>query len=93
MPWFLYYMDLFRPVDFRAYTINDAVRAGAEIIKEILNNVNKYCIYENGEILIIEYWSKDSASAKLINVEEPALALEQYYEAERVGLVECSDLG
>ncbi|MGC9136341.1 hypothetical protein [Caldivirga sp.] len=48
-----------------------------------------YCLYDDGKVIVIEYWNKDGASAKLINAEDPPKALFIYYDAERNDFVRC----
>jgi hypothetical protein len=55
MPWFMYRDDLFVPVDIRALTIDEAVSAGLPIARDLLGSVDKYCLYEFGGEVIIEY--------------------------------------
>jgi hypothetical protein len=92
MTWFVYKDDLFIPVDIRALTINDAVRAGLSIAREVLGSVDRYCLYEGGNEGVIEYWRGKELSVKLIYANDPARALMHYYNAERSGLVRCSSV-
>ncbi|MGC8543826.1 MAG: hypothetical protein ACP5NQ_07765 [Vulcanisaeta sp.] len=57
MPWFLYYSDLLIPVSVSGFTIEDVARNGAEIAKGILGDAAAYCLYDDGKVIIIEYWS------------------------------------
>ncbi len=93
MPWFVYYRDLFRAVDLPSpvATVDDAVRVGLKLAKELLGTVHRHCIYEGPNELIIEYWS-DGESVKLIDAEDPVVALEHYYEAEKAGLIKCTNV-
>jgi hypothetical protein len=93
MPWFMYKDDLFIPVEIRALTMDDAVRAGLSIAREVLGVVDRYCLYEVGGEVVIEYWRGRELAVKLIHADDPASALIHYYNAERVGLVKCVDIG
>jgi len=53
---------------------------------------DKYCLYEVGGEVIIEYWRDKELSVKLIYAYDPARALMHYYNAERSGLVKCSSV-
>ena len=88
MPWFLYMNDLFSLVDVKAFTINDAVEVGLKLAGGILGGVDKYCVYEGNNELVIEFWHKDE-SIKLIHSDKPSEAIMRYYDAERNGLVKC----
>ena len=88
MPWFLYVGDLFSRVDVRAFTVSEAVEAGLKLAGGILGGVDKYCVYEGGDGLVIEFWHKDE-SIKLIHSDKPSEAVMRYYDAERSGLVKC----
>ena len=92
MPWFVYKDDLFIPVEVRALTIDEAVKVGLPIAREVLGVVNRYCLYEVGGEVIIEYWRDKELSVKLIYANDPARALMHYYNAERSGLVKCSSV-
>jgi len=92
MPWFVYKDDLFIPVDIKALTINEAVSAGLPIAREVLGVVDRYCLYEVGGEVIIEYWRDKELSVKLIYANDPARALMRFYDAERSGLVRCSSV-
>jgi len=89
MPWFMYRDDLFIPVDIKALTINEALSAGLPIAREVLGVVDRYCLYEGGEV-VIEYWRGNELSVKLIYADDPANALMHYYNAEKTGSVRCS---
>jgi hypothetical protein len=90
MPWFTYSEDIFKPVRIKASTINEAINAGMQIAKDMLGSVDKYCLYESGNEVVIEYWRDKNAAVKLIYADDPARALMHYYNAERVGLVMCT---
>ena len=89
----MYKDDLFIPVDIRALTIDDAVKAGLHIAKDVLGSVDRYCLYEVGGEVVIEYWRNKELSVKLIYADDPARALMRYYDAERLGIVTCIELG
>ena len=93
MPWFMYKDDLFIPVEIRALTMDDAVRTGLSIAREVLGVVDRYCLYEAGGEVVIEYWRGREVAVKLIHADDPASALIHYYNAEKVGLVKCVDIG
>jgi hypothetical protein len=88
----MYRDDLFIPVDIKALTINEAVSAGLPIASEILGGVDRYCLYEGSNEVVIEYWRDNELSVKLIYANDPARALMHYYNAERAGLVRCSSV-
>jgi hypothetical protein len=88
MPWFLYVGDLFSLVDVKAFTINEAVGVGLKLAREILGGVDKYCVYEGNNELVIEFWHNDE-SIKLIHSDKPSEAIMRYYDAEKAGLVKC----
>jgi hypothetical protein len=90
MPWFMYKDDLFIPVEIRALTIDEAVSAGLRIARDLLGSVDRYCLYEVGGEIVIEYWRGNELSVKLIYADDPARALMHYYNAEKTGLVRCS---
>jgi hypothetical protein len=92
MTWFVYKDDLFTPVEIRALTIDDAVRAGLSIAREVLGSADRYCLYEGGGEVVIEYWRGKELSVKLIYANNPARALMRFYDAERSGLVRCSSV-
>jgi len=89
MPWFLYKDDLFSQVNVRAFTVDEAVEAGLKLAKEILGDIDKYCVYEGDGELVIEFWHNDE-SIKLIHSDKPSEAIMRYYDAEKAGLVRCS---
>ena len=93
MRWFLYKVDLFVPVDIRALTIDEAVKAGLPIAREVLGVVDSYCLYEGGGEIVIEYWRGREVAVKLIHADDPARALMHFYDAERLGAVTCIELG
>jgi len=82
--------DLFIPVDIKALTINEALSAGLPIAREVLGVVDRYCLYEVGGEVVIEYWRGKELSVKLIYADNPAETLMHYYDAEKAGLVKCS---
>jgi len=88
MPWFLYKDDLFSQVNVKAFTVGEAVDAGLKLAKEILGDIDKYCVYEGDGELVIEFWRNDE-SIKLIHSDKPSEALMRYYDAEKAGLVKC----
>jgi len=92
LPWFMYRDDLFIPMDIKALTINEALSAGLPIAREVLGVVDRYCLYEGGGEIVIEYWHGRELSVKLIYANDPAKALMHYYNAERSGLVRCSSV-
>ena len=79
MAWFIYRDDLFIPMEVRALTINEAVRAGLPIARDVLGSVDSYCLYEVGGEVIIEYWRDKELSVKLIYANDPARALKTRY--------------
>jgi uncharacterized protein YacL (UPF0231 family) len=90
MHWVLYKDDLFIPVEIKALTIEEAIKAGLTIAREVLDVVDKYCLYEVGGEVVIEYWRGKELSVKLIYADNPAETLMHYYDAEKAGLVKCS---
>jgi len=88
MPWFLYVGDLFSRVDVKAFTVGEAVGVGLKLAREILGGVDKYCVYEGNNELVIEFWHKDE-SIKLIHSDKPSETIMRYYDAEKAGLVKC----
>jgi hypothetical protein len=92
MTWFMYKDDLFIPVEIRALTIDEAVSAGLRIARDLLGSVDRYCLYEGGNEVVIEYWRGNELSVKLIYANDPAKALMHYYNAEKTGLVRCSSV-
>ena len=89
MNWFIYRDGVFTPINVKALTIGEAVRAGLPIARDLLGSVNKYCLYEVGGEVVIEYWRGKELSVKLIYANDPARALMRYYNAEKTGLVRC----
>ena len=90
MPWFVYRDDLLIPVEIKALTIEEAIKAGLPIARDMLGTVDEYCLYEVGGEVVIEYWRDKELSVKLIYADDPARALMHYYNAEKAGLVRCS---
>ena len=90
--WFIYKDDLFIPVEIKALTIDEAVKAGLPIAREVLGVIDRYCLYEVGGEIVIEYWRGNELSVKLIYANDPARALMHYYNAEGSGLVRCSSV-
>jgi len=93
MNWFIYKDDIFTPVNIKASTIEEAIKAGLTIARDVLGSVDRYCLYEVGGEVIIEYWRGNELSVKLIYADDPARALMHYYDAERLGAVTCRKLG
>jgi hypothetical protein len=83
---------LFIPVEIKALTIDEAVKAGLPIAREVLGVIDRYCLYEVGGEIVIEYWRGNELSVKLIYANDPARALMHYYNAEGSGLVRCSSV-
>jgi len=73
-------------VEIRALTINEVIKAGLTIAREVLGSVNRYCVYEGDNEVIIEYWRGKELSVKLIYANDPARALMRFYDAEKAGL-------
>ena len=92
MRWVLYKDDIFIPVEIKALTIEEIIKAGLTIAREVLGSVDRYCLYEGGGEVIIEYWRDKELSVKLIHADDPARALMHYYNAEKAGLVRCSSV-
>ena len=88
MNWFIYWNDVFTPVDVRAFTVSEAVGVGLQLAREILGDIDKYCVYEGDGELVIEFWHKDE-SIKLIHSNKPSETIMRYYDAEKAGLVKC----
>jgi hypothetical protein len=88
MPWFLYKDDLFSRVDVKAFTVGEAVGVGLQLAGGILGGVDKYCVYEGNNELVIEFW-RGGESIKLIHSNKPSETLMRYYDAEKAGLVKC----
>ena len=70
-------------------TIDEAASAGLPIARELLGSVNRYCLYEGNNEVVIEYWRGREVAVKLIYANDPARALMRYYNAEKTGLVRC----
>jgi len=92
MHWVLYKDDLFIPVEIKALTIDEVIKTGLRITRDVLGGVDRYCLYEVGGEVIIEYWRDKELSVKLIYANDPARALMRFYDAERSGLVKCSSV-
>jgi len=88
MNWFIYWNDVFTPVDVKAFTVSEAVGVGLQLAGGILGGVDRYCIYEGDGELVVEFWRNDE-SIKLIHSDKPSEAIMRYYDAERNGLVKC----
>jgi len=88
MNWFIYWNDVFTPVDVKAFTVSEVVEAGLQLAREILGGVDRYCVYEGDGELVIEFWHKDE-SIKLIHSNKPSETIMRYYDAEKAGLVKC----
>jgi hypothetical protein len=88
MNWFIYWNDVFTPVDVKAFTVGEAVGVGLQLAWGILGGVDRYCIYEGGDELVIEFW-RGGESIKLIHSDKPSEAIMRYYDAEKAGLVKC----
>ena len=93
MNWFIYKDDIFTPVSIKALTIEEAVKAGLPIARDVLGTVDEYCVYEVGGEVVIEYWRGREVAVKLIYANDPARALMNYYNAEKLGAVTCRELG
>jgi hypothetical protein len=89
MPWFIYLSDYFIPAEVRAFTIDDAVKAGLNIARELLGSVSHYCLHEGNNEVVIEFRKDDEGAVKLIYSENPTEALIHFYDAERKGLIRC----
>jgi len=92
MRWVLYKDDIFTPANIKALTIEEAIKAGLTIARDVLGSVDRYCLYEGSGEVVIEYWRDKELSVKLIYADDPARALMHYYNAERSGLVRCSSV-
>jgi hypothetical protein len=79
-------------VEIKALTIDEAVKAGLPIAREVLGVIDRYCLYDVSGEVVIEYWRGKELSVKLIYANDPAKALMHYYNAERSGLVRCSSV-
>jgi len=73
-------------------TINEAVSAGLPIARELLGSVNRYCLYEGNNEVIIEFRKDDEGAVKLIYSENPTEALTHFYDAEKRRLVRCKSV-
>jgi len=73
-------------------TINDAVSAGLPIARELLGSVNRYCLYEGNNEVVIEFRKDDEGAVKLIYSENPTEALTHFYNAEKRRLVRCESV-
>jgi hypothetical protein len=67
--------------------------SGLGIARELLGSVNRYCLYEGNNEVIIELWSSDEGAVKLIYSENPTEALIHFYDAEKRRLVRCESVG
>jgi hypothetical protein len=74
-------------------TINEAVSAGLRIARELLGSVNRYCLYEGNNEVVIEFRKDDEGAVKLIYSENPTEALMRFYDAEKRRLVMCESVG
>jgi hypothetical protein len=73
-------------------TINNAVSAGLPIARELLGSVNRYCLYESNNEVVIEFRKDDEGAVKLIYSENPTEALTHFYNAEKRRLVRCKSV-
>jgi len=92
MPWFVYLNDYLIPAEVRAFTIDEAVRAGLSIARELLGSVSHYCLYEGFNEVVIEFRKDDEGAVKLIYSENPAEVLMHFYDAEKRRLVRCESV-
>jgi len=92
MPWFIYLNDYLIPAEVRAFTIDEAVRAGLRIARGLLGSVNRYCLYEGNNEVVIEFRKDDEGAVKLIYSENPTEALTHFYNAEKRRLVRCESV-
>jgi hypothetical protein len=92
MHWVLYKDDVFTPVNIKASTIEEAIKAGLTIARDVLGNVDRCCLYDGGGEVVIEYWRGREVAVKLIYADDPARALMRYYDAERLGAVVCREV-
>jgi hypothetical protein len=88
----MYRDDLFIPVEIKALTIDEAVRAGLSIARELLGSVSHYCLYEGNNEVVIEFRRDDDGAVKFIYSENPAEALMHLYDAEKRRLVRCKSV-
>ena len=93
MNWFIYRDDIFTPVNIKASTIEEAIKAGLTIARDVLGTVDEYCVYEVSGEVVIEYWRGREVAVTLIYADDPARALMNYYNAEKLGAVTCIELG
>ena len=93
MNWFIYKDDIFTPVNIKASTIEEAIKAGLTIARDVLGTVDECYVYEVSGEVVIEYWRGREVAVKLIHADDPARALMRYYDAERLGAVTCMELG
>ena len=75
-------------MDVKAFTVGEAVEVGLQLAGGILGGVDRYCVYEGSNELVIEFWRNDE-SIKLIHSDKPSETIMRYYDAERNGLVKC----
>jgi hypothetical protein len=75
-------------VDVKAFTINEAVGVGLQLAGGILGDIDKYCVYEGNNELVVEFW-RGGESIKLIHSDKPSETIMRYYDAEKAGLVKC----
>ena len=66
-------------MEIRALTINEVIKTGLTIARDMLGTVNEYCLYEGGNEVVIEYWRGKELSVKLIYANDPARALKTGY--------------
>ena len=92
MRWWVYYLDVFKPVEVEAYSIDEVVEVGLGIAGGIIGGVVKYCVYEGVSFIIVEYWGEGGLPVKLINANNPIEALTKYYEAEGIRQVKCRSI-
>jgi len=79
---------LFSLVDVKAFAVGEAVGVSLQLAGGILGGVDRYCIYEGGDELVIEFWH-GGESIKLIHSDKPSETLMRFYNAEKAGLVKC----
>ena len=92
MPWFVYLNDYLIPAEVRAFTIDDAVKAGLSIARELLGSVSHYCLYVGFNDAVIEFRKDDEGAVKFIYSENPTEALTHFYNAEKRRLVRCESV-
>jgi hypothetical protein len=93
MPWFIYLNDYLIPAEVRVFTIDDAVKVGLSIARELLGSVNRYCLSEGNNEVIIEFRRGDDGAVKFIYSENPTEALTHFYDAEKRHLTRCESVG